>query len=317
MGKRKKETMEFRFYEVPQGEAVLALLGDSWIRRYGHDGSVHLHFHNLMEIGYCIDGTGELYLNEERHRYEPSMFSVIPANYPHITVSDGEDTNFWEYIFFDPAQVVCELYPDNPICQRHMTEMVNRNALLLKEEENVILLEMIRLVMEEMRGKRPHYTSMVKSMVRGIVIELIRLNEKRLKMESGIKSEPDDATKSNQITAALEYVSEHYAEPVQVCELAEACSMSETHFRRLFKKNMNMSPMDYVNLIRIQKACDLMKRSDDSMDTVAMKCGFATTSTFDRNFKKYLSTSPYQWKINPENYERKILDFKISALKGW
>ena len=317
MGKRKKETMEFRFYEVPQGEAVLALLGDSWIRRYGHDGSVHLHFHNLMEIGYCIDGTGELYLNEERHRYEPSMFSVIPANYPHITVSDGEDTNFWEYIFFDPAQVVCELYPDNPICQRHMTEMVNRNALLLKEKENVILLEMIRLVMEEMRGKQPHYTSMVKSMVRGIVLEIIRLNEKRLKMENGIKSESDAPAKSNRISAALDYVNEHYAEPIQVCELAEACSMSETHFRRLFKKDMNMAPMDYVNLIRIQKACDLMKQSDDSMDTVAMKCGFATTSTFDRNFKKYLATSPYQWKINPENYERKILNFKISALKGW
>ena len=47
MGKRKKDTMELRFYEVPQNEYVLALLGDSWIRDYGHDES-NLHFHNLM-----------------------------------------------------------------------------------------------------------------------------------------------------------------------------------------------------------------------------------------------------------------------------
>ena len=64
MGKKKKDTMELRFYEVPQGEYVLALLGDNWIRDYGHDES-NLHFHNLMEIGYCKNGTGELILNED------------------------------------------------------------------------------------------------------------------------------------------------------------------------------------------------------------------------------------------------------------
>ncbi len=37
MGKKKKDTIELRFYEVPQGEYVLALLGDNWIRDYGHD----------------------------------------------------------------------------------------------------------------------------------------------------------------------------------------------------------------------------------------------------------------------------------------
>ena len=63
-GEKEKDTMELRFYEVPQGEYVLALLGDNWIRDYGHDES-NLHFHNLMEIGYCKNGTGELILNEE------------------------------------------------------------------------------------------------------------------------------------------------------------------------------------------------------------------------------------------------------------
>jgi AraC-like DNA-binding protein len=60
-----------------------------------------------------------------------------------------------------------------------------------------------------------------------------------------------------------------------------------------------------------------MKKSNDSMETVAAKCGFATTSTFNRNFKKFLDTSPYQWKIDPTNYERKLLNYNISALKGW
>lgn len=58
MGKKKKDTIELRFYEIPQNEYVLALLGENWIRDYGHD-EVHLHFHNLMEIGVCQKRYGE------------------------------------------------------------------------------------------------------------------------------------------------------------------------------------------------------------------------------------------------------------------
>jgi transcriptional regulator GlxA family with amidase domain len=120
-----------------------------------------------------------------------------------------------------------------------------------------------------------------------------------------------------QIASALDYINKNYAQPMKAKDLADVCSMSETHFRRVFEEYVNMSPMDYVNLVRIQRACDLMKKSNDSMETVAAKCGFSTTSTFNRNFKKFLDTSPYQWKIDPTNYERKLLSYNISALKGW
>ena len=93
--------------------------------------------------------------------------------------------------------------------------------------------------------------------------------------------------------------------------------MSETHFRRLFESYINMPPMEYLNLIRVQKACELMKKTNEPMEFIAQKCGFTTQSTFNRNFRKFLDTSPYQWKINPENYEHKLLNFRISALKGW
>ena len=52
MGRKQKETVELRLYEIPQGEPVLALLGEEWNRVYGHD-NFYLHFHNLMEIGIC------------------------------------------------------------------------------------------------------------------------------------------------------------------------------------------------------------------------------------------------------------------------
>lgn len=319
MGKKKKDTIELRFYEIPQNEYVLALLGENWIRDYGHD-EVNLHFHNLMEIGVCHNGTGELILDEEHLPYQPAMLSVIPYNYPHLTISNiKEGPSYWEYLFFDPVQIIAEMYAGNELLQREMLEKMNRKALFVHEWEYRNLSLLVKMIMEEMRNPRTHYKDSVRGLLYALVTEIIRMND-----QDERKVEPDvirgGSTKNSgvtQIAAALDYVRLEYVHLIRVEELAKACHMSETHFRRVFEACMNMSPVDYINLVRIQKACDLMKKSNDSMDIVAQKVGFTTTSTFNRNFKKFLNTSPYQWKINPENYERKLLNYNISARKGW
>ena len=62
MAAKKKHEIEFRYYEIPQNEPCMALLGEAWIRPYGMDS---LHFHNYMEIGFCYDGIGEVVLDEQ------------------------------------------------------------------------------------------------------------------------------------------------------------------------------------------------------------------------------------------------------------
>lgn len=312
MGKKKKDTMELRFYEVPQNEYVLALLGDGWIRNYGHDEK-NLHFHNLMEIGYCKNGTGELILDEKRYTYGPAMASIIPQNYPHTTISSiKEGPSYWEYIFFDPMQFVMELYPTDEMYQREVCQMISKSALFFQEWENRTLILLIKMVMEEMREKKKHYREYVHHLMCTLMLELIRNSEHSVENTENRKK-----SGLTQIAEALDYVKAEYAALIKIEDLAKVCHMSETHFRRIFENYMNMSPMDYINLTRVQKACDIMKKTNDSMDVVAQKVGFATTSTFNRNFKKFLNTSPYQWKIKPENYESKLLNYNISALKGW
>ena len=82
--------------------------------------------------------------------------------------------------------------------------------------------------------------------------------------------------------------------------LAERCGLSETHFRRVFKEQTNMTPSEYVNLVRIQRACELMRKSNLAMDEVSGSVGFESTTSFNRNFKKLLNSTPYQWKKHPE-----------------
>ena len=310
MAKKKKDTVEFRFYEIPQGDAALVLCGESWIRVYGHE-EFHLHFHNLMEIGICRYGAGNLHLNEDVYRYRDGMITMIPENYPHVTISDGEDVNYWEYIFIDPKRIVEKLFPNNPVYQKEIIDALNRAPMITEGDE--ILTQFIERVMEETKSKQPFHRKMIEEYVSMLILELMR-REKHLMVEAETKVKGSNMA---QIAAALDFVNKNFEQSIRVKELADICSMSETHFRRIFEAYINMSPMDYVNLIRIQKACELMKKTNDSMDLVASKCGFTTTSTFNRNFKKFLETSPYQWKINPKNYESKLLNFRITALKGW
>ncbi len=311
MVRKKKDTMEFRFYEIPQGEPALVLYGESWVRVYGHD-EFHLHFHNLTEIGICRYGDGDMYLDEDVCRYQNGTLTVIPENFPHITVSDGENANFWEYVFFDIKSIVEELFPGNPVYQSQVIESLNKSAFISDEKKDKAIADIINLMIDEAKNKKPYYQKKISLQLKALIIELVRKGDVSLEEEQPVKG-----TNMAQIAAALDYINKNYDKPIKAIELANICSMSETHFRRIFEEYINMSPMDYVNLIRIQRACDLMKKTNDSMDMVAVKCGFSTTSTFNRNFKKYLNTSPYQWKINPSNYEHKLLNFRISALKGW
>lgn len=312
MAKKKRESVELRFYEVPQGESVLALMGESWNRVYGHEEN-KLHFHNLMEIGICHRGEGMLSLDEEEYHYTTGTISIFPENYPHLTVSDGENKNFWEYLFFDPRLVIAELYPDNSIAQAKIMEALNKKPFMLNQNEDKGISTLIDMIMEEMREQRPYYRSVVRNYLTNLVFEIMRKSSEL----NHYGESQSKATSAMQITSALDYINKNYAGALKAKDLADVCNMSETHFRRLFEEYINMSPMDYVNLIRIQKACDIMKKSDASMDEVAVQCGFATTSTFNRNFKKFLDTSPYQWKLNPTTYERKLLNYHITALKGW
>lgn len=313
MGRKKRDTIEFRFYEIPQGQSCLALLGERWIMIYGRDDK-YLHFHNLFEVGYCRNGNGDLILDEKTCKYSGGMLSLIPANYPHTTYST--DTNFWEYIFFDADSVVKELFPDNPSQQRDAIQTINRRADIFDQAQHPEMAELIKRIMEEMRDKSPYYVDTTRNLLKAFVLMLIRF-QKAMDEENGGNEERGDKAIMMNIRPALEYIDRNYAEPIKASDLADCCSMSETNFRRVFQEAINMTPMDYLNLVRVQMASEILSRTDHSMEVVASECGFATFSTFNRNFRKYLNTSPYQFKKNKQNYMNKLLDYRINALKGW
>ena len=106
---------------------------------------------------------------------------------------------------------------------------------------------------------------------------------------------------------ALAYVAQHYQQEIRMTDLARACAMSESHFRRLFYQATGMNPSDYVNRYRIHRALNLLRMTNDSILAVAMRAGFPSIATFNRNFLHYMGQSPKQWRNSQKPYRKDAL----------
>jgi len=308
MPKKKKKPAEFRFYEIPQDESVLALTGSKWIQVYGEN--IHnMHFHNLLEIGYCHYGDGDLVIEDDTYRFDAWMISCIPANYLHVTRSDVNVRAFWEYIYISPEDIVRQ-WGKSTQETRQIMDAVGSKSFFVRVEECPAIAALIRAIFVEMQHRSAHYRECVRGMAYALLFEIARFNDMGEGQSAG-------KSVSLQLGSAIEYVDKNYPNNFKIADLANECHMSETHFRRIFQEKMNMTPVEYVNFVRVRKACELIDKTDISMEDVAEKVGFVTPSTFNRNFRRIIGTSPYQWKKRPDNHEGRLLDYKISALKGW
>ncbi len=312
MSKKRKPKIEFRYYQLPEGSPILALLGDEWIRGYGWD-TEYLHFHNYLEIGYCYDGTGTMILGEKECRYANGYFTVIPPNYPHTTTSDAGRYSRWEYLYIDAEGVIQDICRNG----RHeraeqMQSRIYSLAFLRRASELPEISRMILHIMNIMRQKKEYYMDEAKGFLTALLVSLAR--EGNIQEMHIPKTGADAAMPVN---LAVDYIAIHYMDPIKIDTLADKCHISEAHLRRLFESYIKMSPLEYINLVRIRIAAEYLKTTDTPVATIAQKCGFPILSTFNRNFKKIMGVSPNEWRKRPENYEQQLLKSEIQRLKGW
>lgn len=292
---------------------MFALLGEKWTQQYGRNID-YLHFHNYMEIGYCYEGSGILTMGNRELRFSGKEFSVIPRNYPHTTNSDENTISRWEYLFVDMDAFLQDICGESSLRAEKMAKRLNSKALFLKEQDYPELGASLRKILDTMRRKEEFYLVEAHGLLAAFLAETARENlEKGEKADSGLEKGKISAM----LTSALEYINGHYGEDIKIKELADWCHISETHFRRMFSAYTNMSPLEYINQIRIKNACEYLKRTDDSIGAIASKCGFTTNSTFNRNFRHLLGVTPMEWRKRPENYEQELLKFEIHSEKGW
>lgn len=289
MSEKNKKSAEFYYRSIIDSEVVQALLGTEDI----HEDPSRKHFHNLMEVGICRRGNGEILCKNRKYRYSEETIIIVPANEVHAIISTGDEKSFWEYIYINPLAVLKQT--DILRRERKLSQyFVNDQVIVRDREDALFLREEVNLLMDQMRVKEYGYCQCVWGLTYAILMEIVKINHE-MDDKQGNSWKVDKRSSSN-ITRALDYVDEHFGEDIRTSDIAKAAFVSETTLRKLFHEHFDMSPGQYVNYIRIQKAGELMRRTDASIAEVAGTVGYDNLSTFINNFKLYTGETPSKWK---------------------
>ncbi|NLC44731.1 MAG: helix-turn-helix transcriptional regulator [Clostridiales bacterium] len=96
----------------------------------------------------------------------------------------------------------------------------------------------------------------------------------------------------SKIYPAILYIEEHYRENVKLDDLANVSHLSVSHFRRLFNEYFDISPLKYINKLKIKKASELLSSGLYTVSEVAEETGFSNVYYFSRLFKEITGVSP-------------------------
>jgi AraC family transcriptional regulator len=100
---------------------------------------------------------------------------------------------------------------------------------------------------------------------------------------------------SKAITKALEYLNDNYADDISLASLAKYTGVSKFHFARMFKDSLGVSPMAYLEKIRLKEAESILRTGNCTLAQVARATGFSSRHYFSRRFRARLGYSPTEF----------------------
>lgn len=112
-----------------------------------------------------------------------------------------------------------------------------------------------------------------------------------------VRKTTDDAYRKNEkIRTLIDYINQHYDQPLSIAFLADMIGYSKTHFMAVFKKHTGTSCTEFIIQVRLSKACEELVNSSQSVLEIATKVGFNNLSNFNRQFKHYYQMTPSQYR---------------------
>lgn len=132
----------------------------------------------------------------------------------------------------------------------------------------------------------------VDSIINVLAIHLLRnycITHKQL-------SKPTGGLSQRKLKQAIDYIQAHLDEEIRLENIAQSIEMNSAYFCHLFKNSMGISPYNYVIQQRIERAKQLLSRSNLSITDIALECGFADSSHFAKHFRKVNGVSATKYR---------------------
>lgn len=248
------------------------------------------HLHDRFEMVYVYKGKGTFFINKTFYEMNAGDMFLIPGDTIHRAFPDADDPVTSTAVFFAPALVQLDSLGDS-YSSLNCFDLARKRKIYkietaepLRTQTETALME----IDEEFRAKKMGYR------------HAIRLQLQRLLLRYNRHAMPEHPGDSAGVQVGpvwmkqiLQYIDRHHPESgLGLSALADRVSVTAAHFSRVFKQLTGMNVTDYVNAKRIVRAKELLLGTDDSVDRIAVRCGFDSLPHFHRVFKSLTGLTP-------------------------
>lgn len=94
----------------------------------------------------------------------------------------------------------------------------------------------------------------------------------------------------------IQYVNEHFREPISLQDIADHAHISFTYASKLFKKYTDMNYSKYLTRLRMELACELLSSTQETTEKICYMIGYNDYFYFNKTFKKYTGQTPLQYR---------------------
>ena len=251
--------------------------------------STYENVHAYYQLCIVTSGAGSFWLKgEKRFLFKKGEVFVIKSQEKFMIKAAEKNPPKYAYIGIDFHKAKKTLEKDQLLILKKALDEAYKIPLLDKFN----IASLVNKFLEEVRQKRINYLMLAKGYCLQCLVLFIRTVYGKGSFHQQIFSKKEQKV----VEKTIKFIENNYREKITLQMLADKVFLSTYYFSRIFKRSTGYSPIQYVNIIRIQKAKEFLKGSDLTISEIAETLGFVDVFYFSSLFKKIEGLSPLQHK---------------------
>lgn len=240
------------------------------------------HKHLRIEINYVKKGSCLLYLDDECVSFKEGETMIIASNTNHTFEAGLAGTTLLQLEFLPELLTGFNFNAENGDSQLNSYLLSSVQNRLIKVANNLPIMRAVQRIVNELQVKAPYHNYLVVMYYAELLILIHRyMNENFLPL---CTNEP--------IKKSIAFIRQNYQQTIAVADIARHAGIGERYLRRLFSIHLQMSPLDYMNKVRIERSLDLLKNTEMTIKEICFQCGFKSPQYFSRVFKSQIGIPP-------------------------
>ena len=254
------------------------------------------HFHDSIELYILLEGTRYFFVDRTIHVIEEHTAILIPPGQIHKTSTYGDDPRHRRFLLQLSREGSEGILRDtfamgfDEFCQ------ALSGPVRISDEKWPEFLALMEKIKTAFSGETP-YLPMVKLLAHELLFmyteELGRIRAQK-KESRDTAALPSDTLSS--IQQVIEYLNDRYMEDIHLDDLARRFFISRAYLTRSFRQMTGVTVVQYLTVVRIRRACQLLTETDEPVTEIARQCGFSNTTYFENVFRRLRGMTPSRYR---------------------